>query len=72
VIVSLARQEHPDTSAYTDPEIAYRITKRHHVGFVLASESEERIGALQEEYGRRVAADFGASMPAWQERPPET
>ena len=72
VIVSLARQEHPDTSAYTDPEIAYRITKRHHVGFVLASESEERIGALQEEYGWRVAADFGASMPAWQERPPET
>jgi len=29
VILSLARQEHPDTSAYTDPEIASRITKYH-------------------------------------------
>src|SRR5712664_2252221 len=26
VILSLARQEHPDTSAYTDPEIIYRVT----------------------------------------------
>jgi len=25
VIVSLARQEEPDTSAYADPEIAYRV-----------------------------------------------
>ncbi len=27
VIVSLARQEHPDTSAYNDPEIIYRVDK---------------------------------------------
>src|SRR6202162_4040822 len=27
VILSLARQEHPDTSAYADPEIVYRVTK---------------------------------------------
>ena len=39
VIVSLARQEEPDTSAYNDPEIVYRITKYHHAGFVLKSPS---------------------------------
>jgi hypothetical protein len=37
VIVSLANQEHPDTSSYTDREINYRVQKHHHVGFVLAS-----------------------------------
>src|SRR4029077_20695601 len=26
VILSLARQEHPDTSTYTDPEIVYRVS----------------------------------------------
>src|SRR5437868_14466930 len=34
VIVSLARQEHPDTSAYTEPEISHRVKKYHHAGFV--------------------------------------
>src|SRR5208283_2797563 len=30
VILSLARQEEPDTSSYADPEIVYRIKKYHH------------------------------------------
>src|SRR5690349_5391543 len=29
VILSLARQEHPDTSTYNDPEIVYRVNKFH-------------------------------------------
>ena len=28
IVLSLARQEHPDTSAYTAPEIVQRIRKR--------------------------------------------
>jgi carbamoylphosphate synthase large subunit len=71
VIVSLANQEYPNTSAYADPEITYRVQKHHHVGFVLASSSEDRVRALQEEYSRRIGQDFAASMPPWQERPPE-
>jgi biotin carboxylase len=70
VILSLARQEHPDTSGYTDPEIVYRVTKRHHVGFVLCADAPERVRELQEQYSRRIADDFAAVMPAWQERPP--
>ncbi len=42
VLVSLARQEHPDTSAYNDPEIVYRINKYHHAGFVLKSSKPNR------------------------------
>lgn len=71
VLVSLARQEYPDTSAFDDSEIVYRVTKHHHVGFVLASDSEERVAALQDEYSHRMAESFLASMPAWEERPAE-
>ena len=37
VVLSLARQEHPDTSAYNDPEIVMRIEKKYHAGFVVKS-----------------------------------
>jgi biotin carboxylase len=63
VIVSLARQEHPDTSAYTDPEITYRIAKYHHAGFILKSQSPERIQQLLDSYATRFQADFVATQP---------
>ncbi len=63
VIVSLARQEHPDTSAYTDPEITYRIAKYHHAGFILKSQSHKRIQQLLDSYATRFQADFVATQP---------
>ncbi len=68
VIVSLARQERPDTSAYSDPEIVYRITKYHHAGFVLKSPKPERIRELLDSYSKRFHADFLATQPV-PERP---
>jgi hypothetical protein len=62
-ILSLARQEHPDTSAYDDPEIIYRVTRYHHVGFILKSPSHERIQQLLDSYARRIRDDFMASQP---------
>ncbi len=62
-IVSLARQEHPDTSAYSDPEIVYRITKYHHAGFVLKSSTPQRIEELLDSYSRRFQSDFLATQP---------
>jgi ATP-grasp domain len=70
VIVSLARQEHPDTSAYQDPEIAMRLEKRHHVGFVLASQSPDRINSLLDESTQRFVNDFLATLPPSETRPP--
>src|SRR5947208_8438246 len=58
VIVSLARQENPDTSAYQDPEIVMRLDKRHHVGFVIASQSPDRVNLLLDEYTLRFINDF--------------
>ena len=37
IALSLARQEYPDTSGYSEPEIVYRVKKRHHVGLVVRS-----------------------------------
>lgn len=70
VILSLARQEYPDTSAYTDPEIVSRLNKHHHVGFVLKSHNPERLETLLAEYSRRFYDDFFASLPPWEQRPP--
>lgn len=63
VILSLARQETPDTSAYNDPEIVYRIRKFHHAGFVLKSSSPERVADLLDSYAKRFAVDFLATQP---------
>ncbi len=63
VILSLARQEHPDTSAYNDPEIIFRVTKYHHVGFILKSPSHERIQKLLQSYAQRIRDDFMATQP---------
>lgn len=63
LIVSLARQEAPDTAAYNDPEIVWRLTKPHHVGLILAADDYARIQNLIGEYVPRIAADFTASAP---------
>jgi biotin carboxylase len=68
VILSLARQEKPDTSSYADPEIVERISKYHHAGFVLKSASSERIEQLLSAYEQRFAVDFLARAPV-PERP---
>jgi hypothetical protein len=67
VIVSLARQEWPDTSAYADPEVVWRLTKRHHVGLIVASPDRERVERLLDSYIRRFGQDFHATLPAAEE-----
>jgi biotin carboxylase len=67
-IVSLARQEQPNTSAYNDPEIVYRVAKYHHAGFVLQSPKPERIQELLNSYSKRFQEDFLATQPV-PERP---
>jgi biotin carboxylase len=63
VILSLARQEHPDTSAYNDPEIVYRVSKYHHAGLILKSSNFERVRQLLDSYTARFAEDFVATQP---------
>jgi len=66
IILSLAKQEYPDTSAYTDAEIIHRVKKRHHAGLIVRSPRLERVNELLDNYGRRFVEDFVAVAP-----PPE-
>jgi biotin carboxylase len=63
IVLSLARQEHPDTCGYTDPEIVYRVRKRHHAGLVVRSAKLERVEELLSQYARRFNEDFTAVVP---------
>jgi biotin carboxylase len=63
IILSLARQEEPDTSAYDDPEVCLRIKRHHHAGLILRSSDPQRVQALLESYSQRFAQEFLAVEP---------
>lgn len=63
IILSLARQEYPDTTGYDDPEIVYRVKKKHHAGLIVRSPSHERVTELLNDYARRFENDFIAVLP---------
>ena len=64
VILSLARTDDPDTSAYIDQEIVYRISKKKHVGMIVCSKSGERIQELLDNFAERITYDFLEIAPA--------
>jgi biotin carboxylase len=63
IVLSLSKQEHPDTSAYDDPEIVYRVKKKHHAGLIVRSKKLERVEELLTQYAARFADDFVAVVP---------
>jgi len=63
IVLSLARQEMPDMSAYVDPEITTRIRKHHHAGLIVASPDPQRVEALMADYTERFYRDFFATAP---------
>lgn len=63
LLISLAREEWPDTSGFADPEVVWRLKKRHHVGLVVRSPRIERVDELLEGYLERLRRDFHAVAP---------
>jgi hypothetical protein len=63
VVLSLARQEWPDSSPFDDPEIVYRLKMKHHIGLVVASSSPERIEQLLQSYSERIGRDYTMVLP---------
>jgi len=68
LMVSLTRQETPDTSAFDDPEVVWRMDKKQHIGLIVRSPSPARVDELLAKYVERIRADFHAVAPP-QERP---
>jgi hypothetical protein len=63
LLISLARQQTPDTSAYNDPEIVWRLLQDHHAGLIVKSPSAARVCELLSTYERRFTEDFYAYEP---------
>ena len=64
LLVSLARQERPDTSGYNDPEIVWRMNeKKHHVGLIVRSPDPGRVQELLKNYADRMRQEFLAWQP---------
>jgi hypothetical protein len=62
-VLSLARQQQPDTSNYTEPEIVYRVDKNYHVGLIVRAPGQARVRQLLDEYARRFVDEFCAVVP---------
>lgn len=63
IIVSLAKQQFPDTSAYKDPEICWRMDMENHAGLIVKSKKLERVKELLNQYASRFYTDFFAKAP---------
>lgn len=63
ILVSLAREKHPNDSAFSEPEIVWRLRKDHHIGLIIRSDKRARILELLDNYAERVHRDFHASQP---------
>ena len=63
LITSLAKHEWPDLSVFADPEVVWRMSKRHHAGVIVASPRRERVAELVARYAQRFADEFSASLP---------
>jgi hypothetical protein len=70
IVLTLARQEQPDMSAYTDAEIATVIRKDFHAGLIVGSPDPQRVESLIGDYTQRFYRDFFATAPP-PERPVE-
>lgn len=69
VINCLARQEYPDLGAYNDPEVVWRLRKKHHAGLIVASPDAARVESLLNGYAQRFAEDFLAVLPPLEKAP---
>lgn len=62
-VLCLARTSEPDTSAFTAPEIVYRLKKHHHAGLIVESGDPERVRTLLDEYSQQFLEQFCAVQP---------
>ena len=63
IMLSLAKQQWPDTSAYSEAEIVWRMNKEYHAGLIIASATHERVKDLLDSYTERFYQDFYATAP---------
>lgn len=63
LLVCLSRQENPDLSGFSDPEVVWRDSGEHHAGMIVCSHSAERVDRLMKDYQHRLQQDVMAIQP---------
>ena len=63
LMISLAKQEYPDLSGFSDPEVVWKIHKPYHAGLIVASPDYHRITQLLDSYLQRFYSEFFTSQP---------
>ncbi|MEO1289002.1 MAG: ATP-grasp domain-containing protein, partial [Chloroflexota bacterium] len=63
LMMTLAKQEHPDMSSYDAEEIVWKAKKEYHAGLIIVSDNYEQVEALLSEYDERFQHDFMAVAP---------
>ncbi len=61
LLVTLAKQEHPDLSGYNAAEVVWKSNKPYHAAMIVVSPDYERVEELLADYTGRVVQDFAAS-----------
>jgi hypothetical protein len=64
LLMTLAKQQHPNLSGFGDPEVFYRAPDEYHAGLVVRSSSHARVHELIETYARRFYDEFHTVLPA--------
>ncbi len=69
LVISLAREERPDTSAFNDPEIVWRTPEKpYHIAVIVRSPDPARVQTLVENYATRFVQDYTVVLPPNQTR----
>ncbi len=64
LLVSLARQESPDTAQFNEPEVVWRMKLPWHIGLIIKSGDPRRVEDLLNRYVAKVRAEVMTSQPA--------
>jgi carbamoylphosphate synthase large subunit len=65
IIISLVKNEKPDYSKFTDPEIVWTMNDLdHHVGIIAKADNRARVIQLMDEYAHIIKNEYHAAAPA--------
>ncbi len=64
IVVSLSRDEFPDSSQFREKDIVWRLKKKWHIGLVVRHKKTERVLELLQSYTERIRHDYHAVAPA--------
>lgn len=63
IVLTLSKFQHPDLSAFNDPEVCFKVPLDYHAGLIVQSSKHERVRALLDDYAERLTRDFASVIP---------